>query len=83
MSDNAVDAMEVLQKEPWVVETSIFGSAFHISADAATNSEDAIRSKLATSGIQADLIQRIAPSLEDVFIHLIGEKDRERVKSKG
>ncbi len=83
VSDNAVDAMEVLQKEPWVVETSIFGSAFHISADAATNSEDAIRSKLATSGIQADRIQRIAPSLEDVFIHLIGEKDREIVKGEG
>lgn len=82
MSENAVDAMELLQKEPWVVETSIFGSAFHIST-AATNSEDAIRSKLVASGIHADRIHRIAPSLEDVFIHLIGEKDREIVKSKG
>jgi ABC-2 type transport system ATP-binding protein len=76
VSENAVDAMELLQKEPWVVETSIFGSAFHISTDATTNSEDAIRSKLATRGMQADRIQRITPSLEDVFIHLIGEKNR-------
>ena len=76
VSGNVVDAMELLQKEPWAVETSIFGSAFHISADAAIASEDLIRSSLAARGIRIDRIQRIAPSLEDVFIHLIGEKDR-------
>jgi len=81
-SENAVDAMELLQKEPWTVETSIFGSAFHISADAATASEDAIRFTLTAHGITANRIQRITPSLEDVFIHLIGERDRNTVKGK-
>ncbi len=79
VSENVVDAMELLQKEPWAVETSIFGSAFHISTDSATTSDDLIRSSLAARGIRTDRIQRIAPSLEDVFIHLIGEKDRGHV----
>ncbi len=75
-SDNVVDSMELLQKEPWVVETSIFGSAFHMSTDAATTTEETIRSTLAARGMTANRIQRISPSLEDVFIHLIGEEDR-------
>ncbi|MEX2117959.1 MAG: ABC transporter ATP-binding protein, partial [Bacteroidota bacterium] len=83
VSENVVDAMDLLQKEPWVVETSIFGSAFHISTDAATAPEDAIRATLTTHGIKADRIQRIPPSLEDVFIHLIGERDRNIVKGEG
>ncbi|MEX1139081.1 MAG: ABC transporter ATP-binding protein [Bacteroidota bacterium] len=78
VSEHAVDAMELLQKEPWVVETSIFGSAFHISTDSATAPEDVVRASLTKHGIRADRIQRIAPSLEDVFIHLIGERDREK-----
>jgi ABC-2 type transport system ATP-binding protein len=76
VSEQAVDAMELLQKEPWVVETSIFGSSFHVSTDAARATGEAIRSVLKTNGITAARIQRIAPSLEDVFIHLIAEQDK-------
>lgn len=76
--DRPVDAMEILQKEPWVIETSIFGSAFHMSAAGKEDPEGRIRSILAANGIREKHIQRIVPSLEDVFIHLIGREDRKR-----
>lgn len=76
VSENAVEAMELLQKEPWVVETSIFGSAFHISTESATTSEGLLRSSLEARGIRIDRLQAITPSLEDVFIHLIAEQDK-------
>jgi ABC-2 type transport system ATP-binding protein len=75
-SDRTVDAMEALQRESWVVETSIFGSLFHISTDSSAESENAIRAVMERQGLRASRIQRIAPSLEDVFIHLIGEENR-------
>jgi ABC-2 type transport system ATP-binding protein len=74
-TDRAVDAMEILQREDWVVETSIFGSAFHISALREVDAESSIRKTLKKHRISADRIDPIAPSLEDVFIHLIAEED--------
>ena len=76
-----VDAMELLQEQPWVVETSIFGSAFHVSTDAKTSTQDTVLSALSSRGINVDRIQTITPSLEDVFIHLIAEQDK--AKSEG
>jgi ABC-2 type transport system ATP-binding protein len=73
-SENPVDAMDLLQRQPWVAETSIFGSAFHVSTEASSASEDRIRSTLAGGNIGLTRIQRISPSLEDVFIHLIAEE---------
>ncbi len=74
--DNPVDAMDALQVQPWVVETSIFGSAFHVSTTGVENAEESIRDELSRKGISAERIRTISPSLEDVFIHLIGEEDK-------
>lgn len=74
VSPNPVDAMDVLQRQPWVAETSIFGSAFHVSTDAAAGSEQNIRAALEQRNIGVTDIRKIAPSLEDVFIQLIAEE---------
>jgi ABC-2 type transport system ATP-binding protein len=76
LSDKPVDAMELLQKQPWGVETSIFGSAFHISTTGVEKPEREIKRMLETNGIEVQKIHRITPSLEDVFIHLIAEEDK-------
>ena len=78
VSENPVDAMDLLQKQPWVAETSIFGSAFHVSTDSSTASDEEIRRTLKQGNIGISRIQKISPSLEDVFIQLIAEESGKR-----
>lgn len=77
-SERAVDALEVLQKEPWVLETSIFGTSLHVSVADETEGRRLIRERLAREGIVPERIDRIVPSLEDVFIHKIEEQSGSR-----
>jgi ABC-2 type transport system ATP-binding protein len=73
-SGRAVDALEVLRKEPWVLETSIFGTALHVSVADEAEGRRLVHERLAREGIVPDRIDRIVPSLEDVFIHKIEEQ---------
>jgi ABC-2 type transport system ATP-binding protein len=77
-TERAVDALEILQKEPWVLETSIFGTSLHVSVADETEGRRLIRKRLAGEGIVPERIDRIVPSLEDVFIHKIEEQSRGR-----
>jgi ABC-2 type transport system ATP-binding protein len=72
--DRTVEAMEILQKEPWVLETSIFGLTLHISVAGEEEGTRLVRARLAQAGIAVDRVDRIMPSLEDVFIHKIEEQ---------
>lgn len=70
-ADRPVEALEVLQKEPWVVDTSIFGTSLHIGVADEAAGERLVRERLAAAGIAVRRVDRIMPSLEDVFIHEI------------
>jgi len=72
--DRVVEALEILQKEPWVLETSIFGTSLHISVADEEEGRRLIPSRLGREGIAVQRIDRIMPSLEDVFIHKIEEQ---------
>jgi len=79
--ENPVDAMDLLRQQPWTAETSIFGSAFHVSTTVIEGAEDRIRALLTGAGMHVTHVERIFPSLEDVFIHLIAEEDARREKT--
>jgi ABC-2 type transport system ATP-binding protein len=70
-----VDAMELLKVQPWTAETSIFGSAFHVSTLNEPDIQKKIDQLLTKNKIRTDKIEKIIPSLEDVFIHMIAEED--------
>jgi ABC-2 type transport system ATP-binding protein len=72
---NPIDAMEMLQTQEWTTETSIFGSAFHISTLNLPDGDKIIRKLLKKENIAVSRIEKIIPSLEDVFIHRIAEED--------
>ena len=72
-SGRAVDSLEALQKEPWVLETSIFGTTLHVSVADEAEGRRLVLKTLARAGIVPERIDRIVPSLEDVFIHKIEE----------
>ena len=77
-TDRTVDSLEILEKEKWVGETSIFGNYIHVILNDDTITEKNITQLLQEqNGITVKRVERIVPTLEDVFIHLI-EKDNKQ-----
>ena len=72
--DHVIEAMNVLQKEEWVMETSVFGTYLHVNVEEEESGEKRIRRLLSDSHIMVKRVDRIVPSLEDVFIHWIEKK---------
>lgn len=78
-SDRVVDSMEILEKEKWVGETSIFGNNIHIILNDNSKGEQDIRNILTEkNSIAVYRVDKIIPTLEDVFIHLL-DKDKSNV----
>lgn len=75
--DRVVDALQIMEKENFVGETSIFGNEIHIIVNDRYESENQIRTVLSRHNININRIDRIVPTLEDVFIHLL-EKDEKK-----
>jgi len=73
-TSRAVDALEALRKEPWVLETSIFGTSLHVGVADEEEGRRLVLKRLAQEGIVPDRLDRIVPSLEDVFLHKIEEQ---------
>jgi ABC-2 type transport system ATP-binding protein len=67
--DRVVEASEALYKGG--VEAAIFGSLIHATVESADAAIPEIKSLLEHSGIQVRKIDKIVPSLEDVFVTLI------------
>jgi ABC-2 type transport system ATP-binding protein len=66
---NVVRAMEVLNKNG--MEAAIFGSLLHVTVESLEKATLRIKEVLQEAGIPAGRIERIMPSLEDVFVTLI------------
>jgi ABC-2 type transport system ATP-binding protein len=75
LCNNPVDAMELLRGQAWTAETSIFGSAFHISTLNEPEAQKKISQLLVKEKMKAERVEQIIPSLEDVFIHMIAQED--------
>jgi len=74
--DRPVDALELLGRVPAVHEAALFGSLLHaIVADAAVDAP-ALRAALDAGGLRVERIEKISPSLEDVFVSLVEAEAR-------
>lgn len=74
-TSSATEAMTVLGAEKeWIEDMSMFGREIHLSVPDPDLAEEKIAPLLSSNGIRAIRIQRIEPSLEDVFIHLINRE---------
>ena len=69
-------AMERIEKLPEVKEAALFGKSLHVVVDDAQHAGPRIRDVLASEGFGRAQIERIVPSLEDVFVSLIEARDR-------
>jgi ABC-2 type transport system ATP-binding protein len=70
------EAMAVLERLPEVKEVALFGRGLHAVTAEPAAAEPAIRAALAAGGFRLDRLERIVPTLEDVFISLIEARDR-------
>lgn len=66
-----VRAMEAFQSEDWVKEVSIFGTNLHVGVSDETTGREQITHALSSVSIEIRRMERIQPSLEDVFLHLL------------
>jgi ABC-2 type transport system ATP-binding protein len=67
--DRLVAALEAVYKDG--IETAIFGSLLHVTVDNAEQDIPRIEALLKKEGIAVNRIEKIRPSLEDVFVTLI------------
>ena len=67
--EQVVDALEVLEQSG--IETAIFGSVLHATVTDAGQESQRIRESLVKAGLKVVRIEKIVPSLEDVFVTLI------------
>ena len=67
--DKVVEAMEIMYKNQ--MDAAIFGSLLHATVDNIEKAVPQIKKVLEESGITLNRIERIMPSLEDVFVTLI------------
>ena len=72
--DRIVDALESLRTRPWAIETSVFGTTLHVMVRNEREGKKLISDGLAESGLEALQIERIIPSLEDVFLYLLDKE---------
>ncbi|MDD3179045.1 MAG: ABC transporter ATP-binding protein [Opitutaceae bacterium] len=70
------EAMDVIERLPEVKEVALFGKGLHVVAADAAAADRAIRTALTTNGFLLDRLERITPTLEDVFVSLIEAQDR-------
>ena len=69
-------AMDALAGLKSVKEVALFGNSLHLVADDGDRAAAETRSRLAEQGFRVQQIERIVPSLEDVFVSLIEARDR-------
>jgi len=74
LQEQVVDALELIRRRPWAHETSVFGTKLHVMVGAEKEGIRLIREALAEHAIVADRIERIVPSLEDVFLYLLDKE---------
>ncbi len=69
-------ALEILRREPWVAEAAIFGNSIHLIGREGVDVEREVALILQRHGLTLTKVDRIQPSLEDVFVSLIEKEEK-------
>ena len=73
-----LEALEQLEAEPWVLEASVFATRIHLVVADAEDGRTRALALLAAAGNGPATVERIIPSLEDVFIHTVERETQAR-----
>ncbi len=72
------EAVEILQSAPDVIDAAVFGRALHLVVPDATAAIAQVKKFLSDHGVNVALIDKIHPSLEDVFVSLTSAPGSEK-----
>ncbi len=72
---DVIAGLEILEKQSFVEESSVFGNNIHISVNENLKEINLIKNLLETPhNIKVKRVQKIVPTLEDAFIHLLEKR---------
>jgi ABC-2 type transport system ATP-binding protein len=74
--DRPQEAMGLIDAIPGVKEVALFGKGLHAVVEEAETFQKIIRQTLLDNGYRVVAVEKIVPSLEDVFVSLIEARDR-------
>jgi ABC-2 type transport system ATP-binding protein len=73
-----LDAQALLEAEPGIFEATVFGTRLHVVVGEEPRGRRQISDSLTRAGLTPVSVERIVPSLEDVFIHCIEAEETKR-----
>jgi ABC-2 type transport system ATP-binding protein len=68
--------MRALEQAAGIGDVAVFGGGLHVTVDDLESGTDIIRSRLSAKGIEIRRLEKILPSLEDVFVALIETEEK-------
>jgi ABC-2 type transport system ATP-binding protein len=71
-----LDTMRALEHVDGIGDVAVFGSGLHVAVNEPESGMDIIRTRLAAKGIEIRRLEKILPSLEDVFVALIEAEEK-------
>ena len=74
--DPLISDLDLLKKEPWISESAVFGDSLHVIGMEGVDTEQEVTLLFQKHGIRLKRMERIRPSLEDVFVSLIAKEGR-------
>ncbi len=80
--DRPLDAKRALDQMPGVLETTIHGAQLHVTLSG-PEYQEAVADGLTQAGVNGARIDSILPSLEDVFLYLVQQRQQRTTPSSG
>jgi ABC-2 type transport system ATP-binding protein len=77
-SADVLEALEAIRDEAWALETSVFGTSLHVMVPDEAEGKELVTTTLHDRSIALLGIERIVPSLEDVFLYLLDQEASKR-----
>jgi ABC-2 type transport system ATP-binding protein len=74
-TNDVLETMRALESVEGLGDVAVFGSGLHVTV-ASEGAAGRIREALQTSGIEVRLLERIQPSMEDVFVAMIASEEQ-------
>jgi ABC-2 type transport system ATP-binding protein len=71
-----LETMRALEHAPGILDVAVFGGGLHVAVNELEPGIEVIRTRLAAQQIQIQRLEKIQPSLEDVFVALIEAEER-------
>jgi len=71
-----LDTMKALEHAPGIGDVAVFGGGLHVTVEDLESGTYAIRSRLSAEGITIHRLEKILPSLEDVFVAMIEAEEK-------